>query len=284
MVSEIVYPTISSGFERNKVLILKLWAGLFSAYFLSIWCLLDDDDSGFRSYLPSAAAEYCTHHSSYDRCSRPDLMVFQVFCAIAVFFCGIVGFISWHITYNVAPGTQERRLFGYIKENDMLATFHFAFQTFDFAISLSIPERVTPVMLLHHLLTGLAGWFSMEHQYLHYYGLFYLGCSEISSIFLVFVTGAKYFPPVQNSTYQMWVELCKVLFAITFFWYRVILWLQVSSNFWKDVLGSLGRDGSQEKLRPGKAYIAYYFLAINIVLTMLQLFWFGKIMKEALKF
>lgn len=241
-----------------------------------IYYLLQDSASYLRP-----ADEFCPEGVP---CSRPDLAAFQASSFIAIIFCGFTGFYAWHISetpHKKIPNTVEGRIFAYLKESQWLGTFNFSFQLWDFFISLSIPEHTTPIMLTHHLLAGLGGYFCMEYQYLHYYGAFFLGCSEISSIFLVFVDFSRYFPPIEGTLYHTFVELCKPLFAITFFYYRVLLWTKVSYEFWTDCAKSLG-SGSHDRYRPGKRYVCYYFLGINIVLTLMQFYWFGLILQEAL--
>ena len=49
-----------------------------------------------------------------------------------------------------------------------------------------------------------------------------------------------------------------------------------------DALHAL-QSGMAEKLRPGKSFVLYIFLTINILLGVLQLYWFWYILGEAAK-
>lgn len=148
-----------------------------------------------------------------------------------------------------------------------------------------------------------------RHQYLHYYGskfsvasettglstrsltnillllyhntVFYLGLSEVSSIFLVLINLAQHFPPPPGSPFHMFVEfICGPLFVVTFFYYRVVLWWTVNWRLWNDAKCVL-QNGMAEKLRPGKSFVLYLFLAMNVPLSILQLYWFWLIVQES---
>jgi hypothetical protein len=100
-------------------------------------------------------------------CSRPDLFAFQVGSGMAILFCGLMGFRTWHITQTVhskIPSTPEGRLYGYLPENESIAAAQLVFQGWDFIISLLIPEHCTAIMLCHHTLAALLSWFSLRFQ------------------------------------------------------------------------------------------------------------------------
>lgn len=113
--------------------------------------------------------------------------------------------------------------------------------------------------------------------------VFYLGLSEVSSIFLVLINLAKHFPPTPGGLFHSFVEfICGPLFVVTFFYYRVLLWWKVNIVLWKDAY-TVVTNGMAEKLRPGKTFILYLFLLCNIPLSILQLYWFWLIMGESFK-
>lgn len=112
--------------------------------------------------------------------------------------------------------------------------------------------------------------------------VFFVGLSEVSSMFLVFVDLAKFFPPVPGSAFDMWVGLCGPCFVVTFFIYRVLLWWKVLYQLWSDTAYVL-KKGLAEKLRPGKAYVLYLFMTVSIPMGLLQLYWFHIIVNEVIK-
>lgn len=120
-------------------------------------------------------------------------------------------------------------------------------------------------------------------QYFHYYGIFYLGCSEVSTIPLVFLDLAKFFPPQPDTPFEHFVNgLCGPAFAVTFTFYRVIQWWIVGYQMFSDIFAVV-KDGSANKLRPGRNHVLYVMMALNLLLGLLQLYWFQIILGEAVK-
>jgi TLC domain len=93
---------------------------------------------------------------------------------------------------------------------------------------------------------------------------------------------AKYFPPEPQSFYDSVVAVSGPLFAVSFTFYRVVLWWQVSLLLWKDCYHVVSK-GVSDKLRPGKNFVLYAFLFLNLPLGLLQLYWFTIILDEARK-
>jgi hypothetical protein len=236
--------------------------------------------------LPRPADEFCPDSNTTSICSRSDLFAFQMTSWLALLFCGLLGFHTWHVTgrsHSTIPNTAVGRLFGSIPEAEKLAAACFTFQFFDFLVSLTIPEHRTAIMMTHHFMAASVSWFSIQFQYLHHYGVFYLGLSEVSSIFLVFVDLAKYFPPVPGSMFDRLVgTVCGPAFVVTFTLYRVIMWWPVSFQLFLDAYSVL-KSGQASKLRHGKEWVLYVFLGMNLPLGILQLYWFGIIVEEVRK-
>ena len=272
------------------------------------------------------AEEFCRRHSDASKpCSRPDVFAFQVGSGVALIYCAIIGVYSWYITKRAhanIPQTPEGRLYTYLAESEKLAAISFTFQTWDFFISLRIPEHSTAVMLTHHVLAATVSWFAVHNQvcrfhayftyaptavqdffrsttpgltwlhlsltsqiaqFLHYYGIYFLGLVEVSSIFLLFIDLAKYFPPEPNSVPEMvLLTFIGPAFIVTFFIYRVLLWWKVSLQLWADALHVL-QTGKNQRYRPGQNYVLYIYLISNTLLGVLQLYWFGIILEEAKK-
>jgi len=263
-----VPPEIICGYSRRKG---AMAVGLTSLTTLYIVLLKYFKDSS--SYLPPAP-EFCPpEDKNSPPCSRPDLISFEIISGICILYCGISGGLAWTRQTKSAFQTTEARLFGYLPQSEALAAVNFTFQVWDFFTSLTISEHGTVVFLIHHVLAGLVSWCSLKYQYLHYYGVYFLGCSEISSIFLLVMDTSRFFPPQSEGVYSGLVSLCGPPFLLTFFYYRIYEWFRVSALFWQDVLKAL-RDGTAEKYRPGKSFVLYAFMIANIPLTLMQVFWF----------
>jgi hypothetical protein len=110
-----------------------------------------------------------------------------------------------------------------------------------------------------------------------------LGCSEISTIPLIAIDLAKFFPPLPDTRYDFLVNaISGPLFAITFTYYRVILWWQVGFQMFRDIFHIL-KNGEARKQRPGRNHVLYVMMVLNFLLGLLQLYWFRTILMEAMK-
>jgi len=204
------------------------------------------------------------------------LLGFQWAAYAALTYCGLYGFWVWHISRRVhtaLPSTPYGRIFGYLPEAEYLAACNFTFQLWDFFISFTIAEHRTALMLTHHLLAASVSMCGLGFQYLHYFAVFYLGLSEFSSIFLVFVDLAKFFPPVPGTFYDKVVGVCGPCFVLTFFIYRVVIWWKVELLLFQDCQHVL-KERMPQRLRPGKVWVIYFFCGSALFLGLLQIYWF----------
>ena len=115
--------------------------------------------------VPPLAGEYCD--DGIKGCQRASLFAFEIAACQALLFCGITGFIAWHISkvpFNKIPQTPEGRLFGYIQEADYLTSAAVTFQLWDLLVIVLIPEQCTTVMVGHHFLAALVAWYGLNNQ------------------------------------------------------------------------------------------------------------------------
>eukprot|EP00535_Pseudo-nitzschia_heimii_P005951 CAMPEP_0197178138 /NCGR_PEP_ID=MMETSP1423-20130617/3513_1 /TAXON_ID=476441 /ORGANISM="Pseudo-nitzschia heimii, Strain UNC1101" /LENGTH=303 /DNA_ID=CAMNT_0042627815 /DNA_START=152 /DNA_END=1063 /DNA_ORIENTATION=- len=269
-----VPPVVPSGFARRRIPIAAALSGLAIFYNLTVW-LFRDSGEWLRP-----ADEFCADAVVVEpdrSCSRSDLFAKQSASAIAQVYLGGMGLLAWHVTRRAVTGipqTPEGRLFGYLEEADKVNVAIVVYQTFDFFASLTVPEHNQTVFLAHHMLTAITGLMSLEYQMVHYYAIFFGGCSEISTIFLVLIDFDNYFPVEdRESTWGMIITLCQAAFTLTFVYYRVIAWWMVSFRMWSDVI-HVAKKGVIDDYRPGKAWFLYTFLVMDVLLGSLQLFWF----------
>jgi len=276
--SEVVPPSVASGFARMRI---PIFASLFALalFYNVLFFLVKDSTQWLRP-----ADEYCKGETSANdidgttRCSRPDLFAFQAASAVSQLLLGGFGFYTWHVSRKVItdiPQTPEGRLFGFLKEAELLNAGIFVYQTFDFFASLlGPPEHATVVYLTHHLLAAATAFMSLEFQMVHYYAVFFGGCSEISTIFLVLCDFDVYFPAERGSSWFITITICQVSFTFTFLYYRIIGWYKVSRQLWTDVF-LVAKKGRIEEYRPGKAWFLYGFLIMDFLLGLLQVYWFA---------
>lgn len=229
------------------------------------------------------ADKFCKIEDS--SCERPDLFAFEFVCLSVFIWQSFISIRSWHIRgtpMKKLPNNAVGRVFGYCEESEVVSAVAFAFQLWDLMATPFLPEFCSKIMLGHHFLAATVSFLVLEHQYLHYYAVFYLALSEVSSIPLAILSIAKYFPPTPGTATATIAGIAPILFAIAFTYYRVILWIQVSYTLWNDCLHVLSNAKSNE-YRPGKNFVLYTVLASNFFLTLLQLYWFCLIAVEVLK-
>lgn len=197
-------------------------------------------------------------------------------------YMGMLGFWSWHWTKHGQNKyqTPEGRLFGYIEHAEWLMTGVFIFQAWDFIFSWFIAEHATAVFLTHHALAAATAYFALEYQLVHRYSIYYGGCSEISSIFLVLCDFDVFFPANRGSIWGAIIFFCQASFTISFLYYRVIGWWIECVPLWKDVWTVMKKNDNTnhqyaDQYRPGKSWFLYIFLTMSILLGMLQVYWFA---------
>ena len=253
------------------------YVGCCVLIFHSFYLLLQETyDGGWTSYigLPTPSAQVCQEEVENEKCGRPDLFAFQIVSGFIFWICGGLGLYSW--LYSVPSGTPESRFYGYDTPAKWLTIINFSYQLWDFVVSFGIPEHCTIIMMLHHVVAATVSWSALYNDMVGYYATFFLGLSEVSSIFLVALDFSKYFQPQPGSWFQFYVgSIAGPCFAVTFVLFRVVLWWPVSFQLFQDVK-KVNKD-----LRPGRSWILYMWCCFNIPMGLLQLYWLTIIVVKA---
>lgn len=240
-------------------------------------------EHGLSAYigLPPASEELCQSQPENDKCGRPDLFAFQMVSGLTFILVGGLGLYMWHVQKSVHRfSTPEARLYGFQVEAKWLTVANLAYQLWDFGISLTIPEHRTPIMLTHHAVAATVSFSGLYNYMLGYYAAFFLGLSEVSSIFLVSLDLSKYFQPLPGTLFEAYISNCAgPLFVVCFIYYRVILWWPVSKQLFDDVR-AVTASGQAEALRPGRTWILYLWVTLNFPMGLLQLYWLTLILAE----
>jgi hypothetical protein len=133
--------------------------------------------------LPSnlaAASQYCPVSASVSEeeehdddapssCSRRDLLAFQAVSFLNLSFLGLVGVHSFFVSSR-RPGVSLPRappgriLGGSLREADVINAAIVVFQGWDFVASLAFVEHRSAIMLGHHFLAFLCGYFSLMYE------------------------------------------------------------------------------------------------------------------------
>ena len=81
--------------------------------------------------------------------------------------------------------------------------------------------------------------------------------------------------PGLEDAYPNVMKVVGVTFAVLFTGFRIIMWPWVNYYFWTDMYTV---HQSEEGFH--NSFCAYFFFAVNIFLTVLQLVWFGEILSQ----
>jgi hypothetical protein len=225
-----------------------------------------------RTQVPSwkAAEEFCIHAT--DECLRPDLMAFQCISGMVFVVCAILGIYAWYRTRSCHSSSQ--RLFAQLPVAQWLTLWNLTYQIWDFGVSFVIPEFTQPILLAHHAVAATVAYAALRYNMLGYYAIFFMGLSEVSSVFLVVIDLGRYIPPEPGTYYDTFVhQVCAPLFVVTFFYYRVILWwYPITINLLQDVSDGLKKSKSPQ-------WVMYLLLLLDIPMGFLQLYWMALIVQ-----
>jgi len=269
-------------------------------------------------FLP-VARSYCDDHDlplhpDTQLCYRPDLIAYKAASFLAMCYMGLTGFYRFHFSPSLRKEYQqhvdhkktddadiamiEYRVFGKSvaasKEKsskisiaaDDQSTAILCYQIWDFVVSVTIPEHADPIFLFHHIMTGATAYYSLFYRFVPYYSIFYGGCTEVSSIFLVLLdldTLLHDLAEPQADSANILngiVEASKISFAVAFALYRVYGWLSRCVMMWNDCHYAMAHYETT-KARP--LSFLYVFLTTGVVLGALQLYWMGLIIQEGMK-
>ncbi|CAM9837212.1 unnamed protein product [Discosporangium mesarthrocarpum] len=153
---------------------------------------------------------------------------------------------------------------------------NFAFQFYDLLATVLMPRLRKVEMFVHHSMAIGMCYLLLRDSYVHYYAIFFLGISEVSSIPLVFVDLFKYFPEVAKKAGKA-SDLVRIAFALLFMGIRVIYWPCIAVRHILDTVDSV-KAGTVHSVG-----VVTFFLVCNLTLTVLQWFWGYLITRAAIK-
>lgn len=219
--------------------------------------------------------ETCQTQQDNEKCGRDDLFAFQCVSGVVFLICGGYGVYVWHVDRSLPKKTVADRLFGYHALAEEITKLNFAYQIWDILISLTIPENCEWIMMTHHTVAAYLAWSGLSNGMMGYYATFFLGISEVSSIFLVLLDCSKYYEPsaIGFPMVQLLALLSGAVFVVTFAYYRVALWWPTSIQLFRDV--STATSGTPAQIRALRTWLVF-----NIPMGFLQLYWLGIILGE----
>lgn len=191
----------------------------------------------------------------------------------------IIGCRAWWFDEAVAAagaGTTHDRLYMPIAPSaTTIISVCMAYELWNTFACLLIPEYRTAAVVGHHATTLYLALLSTA-PFLHYYGVFFVGVTAASSVWLAFVDIFRYMESLAARLPTLNLVM-RLLFALTFIATRTIMWPLVSVRFWIDVV-SVMRDGTAHSV-----WACGVYLAANVFLTCLQLLWSVKIIQGLVK-
>ncbi|KAL3767227.1 hypothetical protein ACHAWU_003318 [Discostella pseudostelligera] len=285
----------------------------------------------YPQFCPEDSSNINNTHTS---CTRRDLFAFQAVSFLNLTYLGLLGTytfffsecraVSWNeksgasTSSELLPPTPHGRYFGKLSAADSINAVIVIFQGWDFMASLFFEEHCTLVMMMHHLLAFVCGFFSLVYEVAPYYAgtgemmffkavnslrfshsffasnttntVYFGGVSEFSSIFLCLAQIFEFYPPSSlvspdsplSSILPTIVTCSQAMFVITFFAFRIVGWAIMSHKFILD--GSfIIKNRLCMKHSPGSGWFLWYLLTTSGLLGALQVFWLKEIVNKVLE-
>jgi hypothetical protein len=205
--------------------------------------------------------------------TKGDLLSYEITCLLCNIHLASAGIIGWFELFDIdISNAKVNPFFGhsdyvvnylivplamYQFWNSIFCMFHHNLRSFQ--------------TLTHHILAFILALCGLD-SFLHYWAIYFFGITEISSVPLTIMAIIK----LCNRCDYVFYKWCRTLFAITFLWIRVLCWpyyyiicVFQATQYYID----------------GSLYPPYYFIftSISTALTMLQLLWGYKIIKNITK-
>lgn len=200
--------------------------------------------------------------------AKPISAAHQVVVLAPFTFLAVDGTRLWFFDSEFAAAFKGDKIFGDYGPAISLVIVMLAFQIWDLCTTLAMASskevKDQTQHIIHHASTVFLvtlGLTNGKHGFLMYYGAFFFGISEVSSIPLGIMDLFKYSEPLRHA-FPAISEASRVLFAILFLAIRCVYWPIVSVDFWIACLASDAALWLQ---------IIWYFF--NIALTLLQFYW-----------
>ena len=198
---------------------------------------------------------------------KPFLLAFELCCLVPLTYCAFAGTRGWFEDVAVGYETAHARLHKAVPASSRkMILVNCGFQIWDFLISLGHEKLNSIEMLLHHSLAAALCLAGLQLGFAQYYGLFFMGVTEISSLPLVYVDLGKYYPELVRR--RPGTDLFfKVVFGLLFIAVRDVLFIKYSIQLWKDSFAVLEAGTTKfPNLVKG-------FLVTNLFFNVLQIMW-----------
>ena len=202
-----------------------------------------------------------------------DLYAYNILAMCYFGFVIYYGATAWFDGTAHATGkTASDRIYGFSQSFMPVTMMTAAYEVYNTLAVILLPEYRNAAFIGHHATTlylSLHARTTADVHFLHFYGLFFFGVSNISSVPLTMIEFANLWGSAAL------LEASQTLFALTFVLVRSLYWPLVSGQFWLDLLEVWNAGAVHSTL----AMVT--FLVANVGLTGLQLYWTTLILKAA---
>jgi len=133
------------------------------------------------------------------------------------------------------------------------------------------------IFVAHHILAGLTAWLGMYPGVAGMYGLFFMGISEFSTLFLCLLANFDNdFGVVGlDEAFPTTRIILAVLFVVSFIAVRIFVWPVLTYHFLKDCYYVLKRNSERETTAVKTTLRV--MMTSSVGLTLLQFIWLGEI-------
>mmetsp|Transcript_14637 Transcript_14637/g.51439 ORF Transcript_14637/g.51439 Transcript_14637/m.51439 type:complete len:318 (-) Transcript_14637:78-1031(-) len=173
------------------------------------------------------------------------------------------------------PATAYERVYAYSPRFQYLCVCMFAFQAKNMLDSLRWGDG--PEFIMHHSITLFVGWGGL-HPFLHTYGTFFFGISEISTaalaVLAAFDGGGHGVVALEEGFPNLKVAV-GCLFMVSFVAIRVVAWPFFAYHLTSDLLQVLAHGQAHS------VFVCYANLGGLLALTLLQFYWLTEIVARA---
>eukprot|EP00929_Paragymnodinium_shiwhaense_P006585 TRINITY_DN11027_c0_g1_i1.p1 TRINITY_DN11027_c0_g1~~TRINITY_DN11027_c0_g1_i1.p1 ORF type:complete len:305 (-),score=25.72 TRINITY_DN11027_c0_g1_i1:313-1146(-) len=208
--------------------------------------------------------------------ANPGTMAHQAVVIVPFVFLAASGSWLWFFSRDFADAFASDKLLGFYASAQSLMIVMFAFQIWDFTVTLAVKELREIQHLAHHSITCIlacCGLLSGENGCLLYYAAFFFGVTEVSSIPLAMVDMFRKNQQLA-SAYPKTNELCRSVFAVLFLAIRCVYWPVVIVNLFIQLW--------QQRDRVGLPLVVFLYIS-GTGLTCLQYFWGSLVLRGVIK-
>lgn len=174
----------------------------------------------------------------------------------------------------MAPAGFEQRMFTYHPASFRIALVFFVFQVKN--LYDTIVWNDGPEFIFHHLASMLASYGALYPSFAHFYGIFYLGLSEISTAVLCVLANFDDEHGVVGlgDAFPVTKVIVGAIFVTLFILCRTIMWPIATYYFMRDA--NLALKGSGDRLDACKGWMKLFMVSCT-GLSILQVLWLGQI-------